>query len=120
MSYRKILIRVPNWLGDTMMSTPAVSEVIKLFPKVEITILCKPTFADFWSAFPGVKGVLTLEKGIWPLKGIGDLKKFNFDAALILPASFSSAFSVFGGRNPCPDRVGVGRPKPFPDPSDHQ
>jgi heptosyltransferase-2 len=100
LSYRKILIRVPNWLGDTMMSTPAVSEVIKLFPKAEITILCKPTFAGFWSKFPGVDGVLTLEKGIWPLKGIGDLKKFNFDAALILPASFSSAFSIFAAGIP--------------------
>jgi heptosyltransferase-2 len=106
-SYSNILIRVPNWLGDTMMSTAAVSDVKKMFPKARITVLAKTVFQDFWKSFPGVDQVMVLEKGFagfW--RTISRLKAGSFDAALILPTSFSSAFLAFAAG--IPERIGCG------------
>ncbi len=107
MKYHNILIRVPNWLGDSMMSTPAVSSVRKMFPKAKITILAKNIFQDFWKSFPGVDNVLVLEKGMGGFfRNISQLKTGAFDAAVILPTSFSAAFLPFVAE--IPERIGWG------------
>ncbi len=104
---KNILIRAPNWLGDTLMSTPAVSAVRKAFPKASLTVLAKPVYSAFWKDFPGVDEVLGLEKGLggfW--RTVSTLKSKQFDAALILPTSFSSAFLPFAAEIPA--RIGWG------------
>jgi len=35
----KILIELPSWLGDTIMTTPAIENMMKHFGKVEITLI---------------------------------------------------------------------------------
>ena len=35
---QKILIEVPTWLGDCIMATPAIENIVKLHPNVKITI----------------------------------------------------------------------------------
>jgi heptosyltransferase-2 len=119
-----ILIRVPNWLGDSMMSTAAVSAVRKMFPKAELTILAKTVFLDFWKNFPGVDHVIVLQDGIGSFwRNVSKLKAGSFDAAVILPTSFSAAFLSFAAE--IPERIGWGgegrdlfltRVVPHPDP----
>lgn len=102
-----ILIRVPNWLGDTMMSTAAVRAVKTLFPQAGLSILAKPVFSTFWKDFPGVEEAIVLEKGFagfW--KTVSMLKQKKFDAALVLPTSFSSAFLAAAAQIPV--RIGWG------------
>jgi len=107
LSFSNILIRVPNWLGDSMMATPVVSAVRKNFPKAKLTILAKSNFASFWKNFSEVHEVLALEKGMASyLKTISEIKKRQFDVALTLPSSFSSAFLHFAADIPV--RVGWG------------
>jgi heptosyltransferase-2 len=106
-SFTNILIRVPNWLGDSMMASPVVSAVSKSFPLAKLTILSKPNMAPFWKGFTEVHEVLVLEKGLdGILRTLGEIKKRKFDAALILPTSFSSAFLLFAANIPV--RVGWG------------
>lgn len=107
MNFSKILIRVPNWLGDTMMSTPTVLAVRKMFPKAKLSILAKPVFTTFWREYPGVDEVIGLEKGLggfWEI--VSTLKQKQFDAALIMPTSLSSAFLAFAAGVPI--RIGWG------------
>lgn len=107
MNHSNILIRVPNWLGDTMMSTPVVSAIRKMFPKAKLSILTKPVFSTFWKDFQGVNDVIGLEKGFggfW--KTASTLKQKQFDVSLILPTSFSSAFLGFVAEIPV--RIGWG------------
>jgi heptosyltransferase II len=107
LSFSNILIRVPNWLGDSMMVTPVVSAVRKAFPKAKLTILAKSNFAFFWKSFSEVHEVLILEKGAAGyLKTISEIKKRQFDVALTLPSSFSSAFLHFAADIPV--RIGWG------------
>lgn len=102
-----LLVRVPNWLGDSMMATPVVTAVRGIFPKARLSVLGKPVYADFWKNFPGVEGFVGLEKG---LAGFGRtaaaLKKNRYDAVLILPTSLSSAFLAFVAGIPV--RIGWG------------
>ena len=37
--FKRIVIRGPNWIGDAVMSEPAVSAVPRLFPRAEVTLL---------------------------------------------------------------------------------
>lgn len=102
-----ILIRVPNWLGDTMMSTAAVKEVQALYPQARVSILAKAVFSTFWKDFPGVEEVIPLEKGFsgfW--RTVSSIQQKEFNAALILPTSFSSAFLAFFADIPV--RIGWG------------
>jgi heptosyltransferase-2 len=102
-----ILIRVPNWLGDSMMATPVVSAVRATFPQAKLTLLAKPYLAPFWKNFSEVCDVLILEKGlVGHLRTIAEIKKRKFDIALTLPSSFSSAFILFA--SDIPARIGWG------------
>jgi len=105
--YTNILIRVPNWLGDSMMATPVVSAVRKAFPQSSITILSKPNMAPCWRGFSELREVLVIEKGLGgTIRTIREIKKRKFDVALTLPTSFSSAFLLFAADIPV--RVGWG------------
>jgi heptosyltransferase-2 len=105
--YKNILVRVPNWLGDSMMASPMVSAVHKAFPSATLTILSKPNMALFWQNFKEVDQVLVLEKGwVGILHALSEIKKLKFDAALTLPTSFSSAFLLFAANIPV--RIGWG------------
>lgn len=103
----KILIRVPNWLGDNMMATPVVLAVRKTFPKAQLTILSKSNFVPLWKSFIEVHEVLVLEKGLGGIvRSIIEVKKRKFDMAITLPGSISSAFILFAAEVPI--RIGWG------------
>ncbi len=107
----RIILRVPNWLGDSFMSTPAVIRAREIYPKAHLTVMARPAFTDFWKSFPGVDSVFTLDSkgrhagllGFW--KAVRELKKEKFDIALTLPLSFSSAFLFFAADIPA--RIGT-------------
>jgi heptosyltransferase-2 len=102
----KIAIRVPNWLGDSLMATPAILRAREIYPQARLTLVARPAFAAFWKSFPGVDSVFILDSkgshaGLWGFwKAARELKQQKFDAALTLPLSFSSAFLFFAAQIP--------------------
>ena len=58
----KILIRSPNWVGDALLTTPAVHSIRKHFPNSQITVLAKPWVASLFQANPDVDKVLVYQK----------------------------------------------------------
>ena len=34
----KIFIEIPTWLGDAVMSTPAIENIVKTYPEAKLTI----------------------------------------------------------------------------------
>ena len=94
---RRIVIRSANWVGDAVMSLPAISSVCRGVPGAEVAILAKPWVAELFPGYPGVhRAILYQSPGVH--EGIGgrwklarQLKKESFDLALHLPNSFESA-----------------------------
>lgn len=97
----RILIRSPNWVGDALLTTPAVRSIKKNFPNSQITVLAKPWVAPVFEASPDVSSVLVYQKpgihrgmgGKWRLAR--ELKAQGFDCIVQFPHSFESAWISF-------------------------
>lgn len=94
---QRILVRSVNWIGDAVMTTPAIGVIREFFPQAEITLLANPMVSQLFCQHPWVDRVITFDrhgmhKGIvGRLKLAQKLRKHSFDAAIILPNSFDSA-----------------------------
>jgi heptosyltransferase II len=94
---KRILIRGTNWIGDTVMTLPAISAIRKTFPKSEISILAKPWVAEIFNLCKDVDRVILFQSpGIH--SGIGgklrlaqELKTVGFDMAILLQNAIEAA-----------------------------
>jgi len=105
---RRLLIRGVNWLGDAIMTTPALQRLRQALPDTEITLLAHDKLADLWKHHPSINEALTFAPDESVLSVAGRIRAGGFDAALILPNSPRSALeSWLAG---VPQRVGYARP----------
>ncbi len=105
---RRLLVRGVNWLGDAILSMPALARLRAALPKTHITLLTAAKLADLWDHHDAIDETLSFNRQ----QGIGQvsraLRAGRFDAALILPGSFRSAMEAWLAGIPI--RVGYGRP----------
>jgi lipopolysaccharide heptosyltransferase II len=93
----KILVRLPNWLGDLVMSAAFIEQLQKVYPGSEISVIVKKGLEQLLSLFPPVKDHFIFSKQEFPgLKGAFSFGKIikqknKFDIFFSLPDSFSSA-----------------------------
>jgi len=57
MSLKKILMRGPNWVGDSVLAIPAMKAVRKRFPEAEITLLVRPWVSGVFKSAPFIDRV---------------------------------------------------------------
>ena len=94
----KILVRLPNWLGDMVMSVGAMHQLSYFFPGAEISVIAKKGIHELLEFFPATKHQFIFSKaehigwkGLWQFgKNIKRTEKF--DLFFSFPDSFSSAF----------------------------
>ena len=60
--FHKILIRSTNWLGDALLTTPAIHRIKTHFPEAELTVLARPGVAQVFETNPDVRQVIPYEK----------------------------------------------------------
>ncbi|OVE74198.1 lipopolysaccharide heptosyltransferase II [bacterium B17] len=88
----KILICSLNWLGDCIMSMPAIQVLRNQEPEAHISVLVKPKLVDLWEMHSAVDDILVLESGMaGALKAADELKVITPHKAFIFPQSFRSA-----------------------------
>ena len=108
----RILVRGVNWLGDAVMTTPALLRLRERFPESSLTMLTPEKLRDLWLHHPALDGVLTFQSGDGPWKIASNLKAAQnrnaFDLGVILPNSPRSALEVWLAR--IPRRIGYSRP----------
>ncbi|MCX6966683.1 MAG: lipopolysaccharide heptosyltransferase II [Verrucomicrobia bacterium] len=85
-----IVVRSSNWLGDAVMTTPAVQAIKRGRPDVRLTVLVKAKLADYWRRIPEVDEVLTLEPSD-SVFSVARKLRGRFDVAVVLPNSIRSA-----------------------------
>jgi heptosyltransferase-2 len=57
----KILIEIPTWLGDCIMTTPAIDNILKLHPSADITIFGSVVSIKAFAYHPSVKKIIVDE-----------------------------------------------------------
>jgi len=101
-------VRGVNWLGDAVMTTPALLRLREKFPDAHIALLTPEKLADLWENHPAVDGTIPFASGENVFGVAKKLEPANFDLALVLPNSPRSALEVFLAR--IPQRIGYARP----------
>ena len=92
-----ILVRGTNWVGDAVMTLPALAALIEACPQAEVTVLAKPWVKPVYETCPGVARVLTLETkgGLQGLKAIWQaargMRQEGFDWALLFQNALQAA-----------------------------
>ncbi len=132
---RRILVRGVNWLGDAVMTTPALLRLREHFPGSLIAMLTPEKLRGLWLHHPAIDEVITFkpDEGVvhvakkvqvmmWPdtagknnpaeaakraAEAIKPLQRGGFDLALVLPNSPRSALEAWLAR--VPQRVGYSR-----------
>ena len=93
---RRILVRVPNWIGDVVLSLGALRDVRRNFPGARIEVLARPRVADLYGAVGEIDAVRR-SQGV---RGDAAAIKAGFDAAILFTNSFGTALTTFLARIP--------------------
>ena len=105
----KILIRLPNWLGDVVMSSAFIAAVRTFYPEGIVDVVVKKELCDIAAMIPGVGHIIPFSKqehkGVAGAYQFGKkLKPGKYDLYFNLPESLSS--QVMAWASGCTGRVG--------------
>lgn len=107
----KILVRGTNWIGDAVMSVPALRELRRIFPDDRITLHTRSWADGLFRDVDFIDELVTFEKHRWQIKDVYDNTQFlrddRYDLAVLLPNSFESALTSFLTR--IPRRIGYNK-----------
>jgi len=103
---QNLLVCGVNWLGDAVMTLPALTAFRAQHPNLPITLLVRRSLLPFWSCVPGFGQTLEFERG-WRGSWMTRRRVRNgaFDVAVIQPHSFRSAGIPFWAGIPV--RIGL-------------
>lgn len=92
----EVALRLPNWLGDVLLCTPALAALAEARPDLRLTALVRPGLTEAVRTLPGISEVFPLEKasavGLW--RQGRQLRARGFAAALVFPKGFREALLV--------------------------
>jgi len=94
---KNILIRGTNWIGDAVMTIPAVIAIRNSFPESTISVLAKPWVAEIYRLCPAVNEIILFHdpgshSGIQgKIRLAGELRTKRFDAAILLQNAIEAA-----------------------------
>ena len=106
----KILVRLPNWLGDMVMSSAFVSLLQEEYPEAQIDLICKKGLEFLLAYFPAHNNRYIFDKNEYKsVRGnirFGKMIKKNqlYDLFYCLPDSLSSA--IMGWSTGATQRIG--------------
>ena len=100
----RILIRSSNWLGDAVMSVPAVRAIKNGRPDARVTVAAPVNIAPMWKLVPEVDTIIPLPNdSLLPVISLLKRQR-NFDVAILFPNSLRVALESW--LSGIPRRVG--------------
>jgi len=110
-SYHKILVRGVNWIGDAVMTMPALRAIRQAYPGSAMSLLVNPSVAPLFVRNPNIDEVILYEdrfrKLLGKLRLVNTLRKMSFSEAILLQNAFDAALISFLAR--IPERIGYDR-----------
>lgn len=96
--FHRILVRMPNWVGDLVMALPALEALREHFPRSTLVALARPWVTPLLENHPCVDRVMVLRKGrgyprdaIALLKTVTEVRRSRFDLAFLFQNAFEAA-----------------------------
>lgn len=91
------MVRMPNWIGDAVMATPALAALRRAFPAAQITVVANPLVAELFTTHPDCDRVIRFDErgkqrgagGFW--RFCLALRRERFDLAVLLQNAFEAA-----------------------------
>ncbi len=93
----KILVRGTNWVGDSIVTIPALNELKRIFPNAKLSLLVKPWVTGIFEDLECIDELICYErdkKGVY--QTIKELKEKKFDLAVLFQNAFEAAVLAFG------------------------
>jgi heptosyltransferase II len=103
-------VRATNWLGDAVMSLPAIRAIRDVFPHAHIAVVARPWVADLYASESSIDRVIpyTAQKGLGAKRAFAaTLRRERFDAAILLQNAFDAALIAWLAG--IPERIGYNR-----------
>ncbi len=101
MKTERILIRGTNWLGDAVMTTPAMERLRASFPNAHIALLATPLTAGLFQGSPLVNEIIEYRRREQGVKAFFDavrqIRSGRFEAALLFQNAFEAALIAWLG-----------------------
>lgn len=98
---QKILVRSTNWLGDAVMTTPAIGAIRESFPSARISLLANPQVAEMFLRHADVDEVIVYDRrgrhgGFrGKFRIAAELRERKFDLAILLQNAIDAAIITF-------------------------
>ena len=93
----RILVRATNWIGDAVLSLPALRDLRRRnFPDARIEVLARGWVSDLYRMVAEIDGVVE-SRGL--AEDVARLRS-SYDVAVLLPNSFRSALEAFASGIP--------------------
>ncbi|MDR1922140.1 MAG: lipopolysaccharide heptosyltransferase II [Candidatus Adiutrix sp.] len=93
-----ILVRGVNWVGDAVMTLPALAALADNFPRGRLTVLARPWVAAVYEGQRGVAAILAHDKKSRNLPALvrlaGELRRAKFDLAVLFQNAFAAALTT--------------------------
>lgn len=94
----RILIRATNWVGDAVMTMPALEAVRENFPNAHITVLARPWVIALLETHPAVDEVIPYSRGngfkddfLEIIRVVRQIRAQGFDLAILFQNAFEAA-----------------------------
>ena len=106
----RVLVRATNWLGDAVMSLPAIREIRRVFPHAHIALVARPWVAGLYSRELSIDRVIPYpaQTGLRSRREFAErLRGERFDGAILLQNAFDAALLAWLAG--IPERIGYNR-----------
>jgi len=97
-SVSRICVRATNWIGDAVMSLPAIRALRSIFPHAHVAVLAKPWVADLYARETAIDQVIRYVGSRREMAA--RLRADRFDAAILLQNAFDAALIACLARIP--------------------
>lgn len=99
---KRIVVHSPTWVGDAVMSLPALHALKQICPTAHVTVASRRGTADIFIESTSVDDILIQERsGLFStLSNANEWKRRQFDLAVLFQNAFAAAATAFFARVP--------------------
>ena len=96
-SIKRVVVRGTNWVGDSVMTVPALRALRRVLPDAKITLVIRPGTKGIFSEADFIDDVLVYDRkgALSVIPQIREWKRRKFDLAVLFQNAFEAALIPF-------------------------